>query len=77
MDQQVGKWQTTFFVDKDKGVENKACMKTSTKKDLKHKAIRHIAVSNGGHCDHRPPETVRNGLEVGVRGSSLRKINCA
>ena len=58
----------------EKGNSDKALDK---KENLKHKAIRHIAVSNGGHGDHRPPETVRNGLEVGMRGSSLRKINCA
>ena len=35
----------------------------------------HVAVSDGGHGDDGPPKAVRNGLEVAVRRSSLRKVN--
>ena len=37
--------------------------------------VRHIAVTDGGHGDDGPPKAVRNGLEVAVRRSSLRKVN--
>ena len=39
--------------------------------------VRHITITDGSHCDYGPPKPVRNGLEVGVRGTSLREINCA
>ena len=38
--------------------------------------IRHVTVADRGHCDNGPPEAVGNGLEVGVRRTGLRKINC-
>ena len=38
---------------------------------------RHVAVTHGGHRDHRPPEPVGDTLEVGGGGAGLSKVNCA
>ena len=40
------------------------------------KHIRHVTISDRGHGDHGPPEAVGNGLEVGMRRTGLREINC-
>ena len=43
---------------------------------INNKYWRHIAISHGGHGDHRPPEPIRNGLEVWAGRSSFSKIYC-
>ena len=37
--------------------------------------LRHVSIADCGHGDHGPPEAVRNGLEVAVRGASLSEVN--
>ena len=39
--------------------------------------VRHISITDGGHGDDSPPESVRNRLEVRLRRTSLSEINCA
>lgn len=39
--------------------------------------IRHVAVADGRHGDHRPPERVWDGLEEGVLGARLREVDGA
>ena len=55
---------------------NLFCMKISCGAAIPKRNIRHVTVADRGHCDNGPPEAVRNGLEVGVRRTGLRKINC-
>ena len=45
--------------------------------EKKKENVRHVAVANCRHCDDSPPKSVRNWLEVWLRRSGLRKINCA
>ena len=51
-------------------------MKISCGAAIPKRNIRHVTVADRGHCDNGPPEAVGNGLEVGVRRTGLRKINC-
>ena len=37
---------------------------------------RHVAVTHGGHCDHRPPEPVWYALEVAQRTAGLGEVDC-
>ena len=37
----------------------------------------HVAVADGRHSDHGPPERVWDGFEKGFLGAGLGKINCA
>ena len=41
---------------------------------INNKYWRHIAISDGGHGDHGPPEPIRNGLEVWACRPSFSKI---
>ena len=38
---------------------------------------RHVAVTHGGHRDHRPPEPVWYALEVAERAAGLGEVDCA
>jgi hypothetical protein len=41
------------------------------------KQLPHVAVADGRHSDHGPPERVWDGFEKGFLGAGLGKINCA
>lgn len=49
----------------------------ATKSELGVYIIRHVAVSDGCHGDHCPPERVWDGLEEGVLGTGFGEVDGA
>ena len=39
------------------------------------RVLRHVPVADGGHGDHRPPEPVRDRLEMAVRRAGLSEVD--
>lgn len=37
--------------------------------------VRHVTIADGGHRDYGPPESIRDGFEVGNLRASLGKID--
>lgn len=37
--------------------------------------VRHVTIADGGHRDYGPPESIRDGFEVGYLRASLGKID--